>query len=190
MGLFYVQGRNEGRGARESQFPGRRVSAGGAKSPNNITSTVLSSMQHICLNRNEFRFKAPTVSQVLSPIQYICFRNEFRFKNGGAKRASCPGCHLTSLRPCLRRLHVSQRRNRSPHVLTIVTIACYRRHCYVVLQEMYQRQSRLLRYILEQADSRDAVLQILGLQKHQKQRCHALETVALTFNVMGFVCGQ
>ena len=175
-----VQGRNEGRGAREAQFPGRRVSAGvpnhyggaeslqgGAKSPNNITSTVLSSMQHICLNRNEFRFK-----------------------NGGAKRASCPGCHLTSLRPCLRRLHVSQRRNRSPHVLTNVTIACYRRHCYVVLQEMYQRQSRLLRYILEQADSRDAVLQILGLQKHQKQRCHALETVALTFNVMGFVCGQ
>uniref|UniRef100_H2YVM4 Mediator of RNA polymerase II transcription subunit 23 n=1 Tax=Ciona savignyi TaxID=51511 RepID=H2YVM4_CIOSA len=36
--------------------------------------------------------------------------------------------------------------------------------------EMYQRQTRLLNYILEQLYSRDMVLQVLGLQKHQKQR--------------------
>nr|XP_009858310.1 mediator of RNA polymerase II transcription subunit 23-like isoform X1 [Ciona intestinalis] len=41
--------------------------------------------------------------------------------------------------------------------------------------EMYQRQHRLLNYILDQTYSRDMVLQVLGMQKHQKQRCEALE---------------
>jgi len=40
------------------------------------------------------------MSQVLSSVQYVCFRKTC-FEHGGAKLASCPGRHLTSLRPCL-----------------------------------------------------------------------------------------
>jgi len=46
------------------------------------------------------RRKVPTMSQVLSSIQYICFSNTSGSNMGGAKLASCPGPHLTSLRPC------------------------------------------------------------------------------------------
>uniref|UniRef100_H2YVM5 Mediator of RNA polymerase II transcription subunit 23 n=1 Tax=Ciona savignyi TaxID=51511 RepID=H2YVM5_CIOSA len=45
--------------------------------------------------------------------------------------------------------------------------------------EMYQRQTRLLNYILEQLYSRDMVLQVLGLQKHQKQRLMKLSKIML-----------
>ena len=54
------------------------------------------------------RHKVPTVSQILSSKQYICFR-----KTSGsnmAKPASCPGRHLTSLHPCCYR---SSRKNRA-----------------------------------------------------------------------------
>jgi len=51
------------------------------------------------------RRKVPTMSQVLSSAQHICSRNSLsRFEHGGAKFVSCPGCHLTSVRPCI--LHV------------------------------------------------------------------------------------
>jgi len=49
------------------------------------------------------RRKVPTMSQVLSSMQYMCFgKKDLRFEHGGAKLASCPRCHLTSLRPCSR----------------------------------------------------------------------------------------
>ena len=41
------------------------------------------------------------MSQVLPSMQYICFRKSSRFEHGGAKLASCPGRHLTPLRPWL-----------------------------------------------------------------------------------------
>jgi len=41
--------------------------------------------------------KVPTLSQIPSSIQYICFRKDLRFGHGSAKPASCPRCHLTSL---------------------------------------------------------------------------------------------
>nr|XP_039249771.1 mediator of RNA polymerase II transcription subunit 23-like [Styela clava] len=43
-------------------------------------------------------------------------------------------------------------------------------------KSLYQRQTKLLRYILEQPYSRDMVCHVLNLQKQQKQRCEALET--------------
>jgi len=40
------------------------------------------------------------MSQALSSIQYICSRKTFSwFEYGGSKLVSCPGRHLTSLRP-------------------------------------------------------------------------------------------
>ncbi|CAK8677896.1 unnamed protein product [Clavelina lepadiformis] len=42
-------------------------------------------------------------------------------------------------------------------------------------KEMCRRQGRLLRYILRQTYSRDMVLQVLGFQRHVKQRCISLE---------------
>jgi len=50
------------------------MTAGAKKSPENVTST--------CFN---------TVHLLLKDL---------RFEHGGAKLASCPGRHLTSLRPC------------------------------------------------------------------------------------------
>jgi len=47
---------------------------GAPKSPNNVTSTFFNKVN-------------------LLP-------KDLRFKHGGAKLASCPGCHLNSLRPC------------------------------------------------------------------------------------------
>jgi len=55
---------------------------GGAEIPNNITSTFFSA-EHL-------------------------FPRDLRFEHGGAKLASCPGRHLTSLRPC-RHVTVEQR---------------------------------------------------------------------------------
>ena len=46
----------------------------------------------------EGRRKIQTMSQVLSSMQYICFRKTY-VRTGGRQMASCPGRHLTSLRP-------------------------------------------------------------------------------------------
>jgi len=70
----HVQGRNEGE--REAQFPGRQITAWARKSPNNVTSTFVNTVH-------------------LLP-------KDLRFEHGGAKLASCPGRHLTSLHPCSR----------------------------------------------------------------------------------------
>jgi len=67
-----------GQGGRK--FPGRRVTmgrritAGASKSSKNVTSTFFNTVN-------------------LLP-------KELRFEHGGVKLASCPGRHLTSLRPC------------------------------------------------------------------------------------------
>ena len=67
-----LQRRNErGKGV---QFPGRRITAGGAENPNSITS-VFFNVVHLL-------------------PKYL------RFEHGGTKVASCPGRHLTSLRLC------------------------------------------------------------------------------------------
>jgi len=73
------------RGARGAQFPGRRITMGAPnycgrrrmtarspKSPNIVTSTFFNTVH-------------------LLP-------KDLRFEHGGAKLASCPGRHLTSLR--------------------------------------------------------------------------------------------
>jgi len=73
-----TQGCNEG--ARGPQFPGRRITMG---APN-----------HCGVRR-----KVPAMSQVLSSIQHICFLKISNSNMGGAKLASCPGHHLTSLLP-------------------------------------------------------------------------------------------
>jgi len=52
---------------------GRRMTAGGAESPNNVTSTFFNTVHFL--------------------------PKDLRFEPGGAKLASCPGRHLTSLRP-------------------------------------------------------------------------------------------
>jgi len=80
------QGRNE-RSARGAQFPGRWITAGGYEWLRGATND--------CGGRR----KVATMSQVLSSIQYICFQKDHRIEHGGAKLASCPGRHLTSLRP-------------------------------------------------------------------------------------------
>ena len=86
------------RGGRVAQFPGRQITMGapnhcGAapKSPKNIASTFFNAVN-------------------LLP-------KELRFKYGGAKLASCPGRHLTSLRP---RSRINQ---------TTVTWFCETLHC-------------------------------------------------------------
>jgi len=53
---------------------GRRMIAGAPKNPINVTRTFFNTVH-------------------LLP-------EDVRFENGGAKLASCPGRHLTSLRPC------------------------------------------------------------------------------------------
>jgi len=81
---FNQQGRNEG--GRVGAIPrapnhsgalkycdGRRIIAGAPKSPNNVTSTFFNTVH-------------------LLP-------NDIRFEHGGAKLASCPGHHLSLLRP-------------------------------------------------------------------------------------------
>jgi len=55
--------RNDGR-ARGAQFPGRRITVGAPKSPNNVTSTFFNTV-HLLLK-------------------------DLRFEHGGAKLASCP----------------------------------------------------------------------------------------------------
>jgi len=45
------------------------------------------------------RRKVPTMSQVLSSTAHL-LPKDARFEHGGAKLVSCPGRHLTSLRPC------------------------------------------------------------------------------------------
>jgi len=47
------------------------------------------------------RRKIQAMSQVLSSIQYINSQKTCGWNMGGAKVVSCPGRHLTSLRPCL-----------------------------------------------------------------------------------------
>jgi len=44
------------------------------------------------------RRKVPTMSQVLSSIQYMCFLKDLKFEYGGAKLASCPGPGAIELR--------------------------------------------------------------------------------------------
>ena len=72
-------GRGVTKGAKGAQFPWRRVNtgrqiiAGSPKSPTNVTSTFF--------------------------IAMILLSKELRFEHGGVKLASCPGRHLTSLRP-------------------------------------------------------------------------------------------
>ena len=56
-----------------AQFPGRRIAMGTPKSPNNVTNTFFNTVY-------------------LLP-------KDLRFEHGGAKLASWPGRHLTSLRP-------------------------------------------------------------------------------------------
>jgi len=57
-----------------NHYGGRRITAGTPKSPKNVTSTFFNTIN------------------LLS--------KELRFEHRGAKLASCPGDHLTSLRPC------------------------------------------------------------------------------------------
>jgi len=57
-----------------SHYGGHWMAAGGAENPNNVTSTFFNTVY-------------------LLP-------GDLRFEHGGAKLASCPGRHLTSLRPC------------------------------------------------------------------------------------------
>jgi len=59
-------------GARGAQLPGRRIIMGTQKNPNNVTSTLFNS---------RFASERPQV------------------RTRGAKLASCPGRHPTSLRP-------------------------------------------------------------------------------------------
>jgi len=66
------QGRNDG--GKGAQFPGRRIIMGAPKSPNNFTSTFFNTVNFL--------------------------PKDFRFENGAAKLASCPGRRLTSLRSC------------------------------------------------------------------------------------------
>jgi len=64
------QGRNDrGQGG---HFPWRRITMRVLKSPSKVTNTC-------------------------SAVHLI--PKDLRFEHGGAKLASCPGCHLTSLRP-------------------------------------------------------------------------------------------
>jgi len=73
LGKYLLQGRNEGdKGGKIPRAPNHY---GGAKSPNNVTSTFFNTVH-------------------LLP-------EDLRFKHGGAKLASCSGRHLTSLRPWL-----------------------------------------------------------------------------------------
>ena len=68
---YLVQGRNEG--VKGAQFPWRRMTTGGPKSPNNVTSTFFNTV-------------------------YL-FPKDLKFEHGGTKLASSSGRHLTSLRP-------------------------------------------------------------------------------------------
>jgi len=68
------------RGERGAQFPGRRITMG---APNHC----------------EGRRKVLAMSQVFSSIQYICSRRTSGSNMWGAKLASCPGRHPTSLHP-------------------------------------------------------------------------------------------
>jgi len=61
-------------GGNEAQFSGRRITAGTPKSAKNVASTFFNAL--------------------------ILLPKDLRFKHWGAKLASCPGRHLTSLRPC------------------------------------------------------------------------------------------
>jgi len=74
---LWHQGRNKG-----AQLPGCRITAGGAKwlweapeSPNNVTCTFFNTVN--------------------------LFPKDHSFKRGGTKLVSWPGCHSTSLRPCM-----------------------------------------------------------------------------------------
>ena len=69
--ILWHQERKKGGGAK---FPGCRITKGPPKSPNNVTSTFLNT--HL-------------------------LPKDLRFEHGGSKFDSCPGRHLTSLRPCV-----------------------------------------------------------------------------------------
>jgi len=85
-GPLFVSSRGITRGARGAQFParrvtvgapnhcgGRRMAAGAPKGPNNVTSTSFNAV-HLLLK-------------------------DLSLEHGSAKLTSCPGRHLTSLRP-------------------------------------------------------------------------------------------
>jgi len=67
-----MQGRYEG--GRGHNYPGAESLRGAPKSPNNVISTFFNTVH-------------------LLP-------KDLRFEHGSTKLASCPGRHLTSLRPC------------------------------------------------------------------------------------------
>ena len=73
--LYTFRSRGVSRGERGT-IPGRRITLEVPKSPNNVTSTFFNTVH-------------------LLP-KYL------RFEHGGGKLASCPGPHLTALRPCTR----------------------------------------------------------------------------------------
>jgi len=62
------------KGAKGEKCPGRRITGGHRKKPNNLASTFFKTV-HL-------------------------FLEDVRFEHGGAKFVSCPGRHLTSVRPC------------------------------------------------------------------------------------------
>jgi len=74
-----LQGHNEG--GKGAQLPGRRITATGAENPNSITSALFN------------------VTRTFFNTIHLLPKN-LKFEHGGAKVASCPGRHLTSLRPC------------------------------------------------------------------------------------------
>jgi len=76
----------------------RGVTKGGTipRAPNNYGGAEsLRGSQNYCGGGR----KAPTMSQVLSSVQCICFRKTSGSTVGGAKLAYWPSRHLTSLRP-------------------------------------------------------------------------------------------
>ena len=78
--LPWSQGRNEGeQGGHNS--PGAESKRGAPKSPNNVAGTFFNIVHML--------------------------PKDLRFEHGGAKRISCPGRHLTSLRPCMRHFDCS-----------------------------------------------------------------------------------
>ena len=80
------------------------MSAGAPKSSNNVTSTFFNTVH-------------------LLP-------KDLKFEHGGAKRASCPGRCLTSLRPCTVVRHAPAIRCDYPHHTGEACFACGYRNSY------------------------------------------------------------
>ena len=87
----WLSDRGVTRGGKGARFPGVVSLRGAPKSPNNVTSTS---------------FK----TEHLLP-------KDLRFEHGGTEPASCPGRHLTSLRPCCQSMLNSNARVRTRNPL-------------------------------------------------------------------------